>query len=210
MKDEQYNQYIREQVKNSEDLHYSDIENNKNDVWNRIEGRLEKKKVIPIWIYAVAASIILLISFGFMFNQKITNKNYEIALLKAQLQSKDAELAAISRTNYEVVKIIDTVKIVNEKVVYMPVKSYEKVVVHDTITNLVKLTDTIYINKQKEKAKYVVNDIKKEEEQNNQQELVNSTPVKKKKNRRFIFLFGKSKEETNYDENERLITLRTK
>jgi prefoldin subunit 5 len=209
MKDEQYNQYIREQVKNSEDLYYSDIENNKEDVWDRIEERLEKKKVIPIWIYIAAASIILLISFGFMFNQKITNKNHEIALLKAQLQAKDVELSSISKTNYEVVKIIDTVKIVNEKVVYLPVKAYEKVVVHDTITNMVKVTDTVYIKNQKEKAKFVVNDINKEG-QNNQQMLVNSNPIKKKKNRRFVFLFGKPKEETNQAENARLITLRTK
>ncbi len=207
MKDEQYNQYIREQIKNSGDLHYSDIENNKDDVWDRIEERLKKKKVVPIWIYA-AASIILLISIGFIFNQKITNKNHEIALLKAQLQAKNAELTSISRTNYKVVKIIDTVKIVNEKVVYLPVKAYEQVIVHDTITNMVKVTDTVYVKNQKEKARFVKNDVT--EEDNNQQILVNSGPIKKKKNRRFVFLFGKPKEENNPAENARLITLRTK
>ncbi len=209
MKDEQqYNEFIREQVKKNEEFHYADIEQNKGDVWNRIEERLEKKKVIPVWFYSAAASFILLIGLGFIFNQQIADKNIEIAKLKTQLEAKNEKLASINTTNYEVVKIVDTVKIVNEKIVYLPVKTYEKLIVHDTITNMVKVTDTVYVNQQKNKAKFIVNDIKKE--QNNQQILVNTNTVKKNKNRKFMFFFGKAKEESNRAENARLITLRTK
>lgn len=209
MKDEQqYNEFIREQVKINEELHYANIEQNKDDVWNRIEERLEKKKVIPLWFYSAAASFILFIGMGFIFQQKITDKNIEIAKLQAQLEAKDEKLTSINNTKYEVVKIVDTVKIVNEKIVYLPVKTYEKMIVHDTVTNMVKVTDTVYIKQQKEKSKFVVNDIKKE--QNNQQTIVNTNPENKKKNRRFMFLFGKPKEETNQAENAKLITLRTK
>jgi len=207
MKDEQqYNEFIKKQVKNSEDLHFSDIEQNKENVWDRIETRMEKKKVIPLWFYAAVASIILLIGLGSIFNQKLTNKNIEIASLKDELEVKDSRLAKIDETKYKVMKLIDTVKIVNEKVVYLPVKSYEKVVICDTVTNVVKVIDTVYVHR-KEEAKFVVNDI---EEDNNQQITVNSNRVKKKKNRRFVFLFGKPKEETNRSDNARLITLRTK
>ena len=209
MKDEQqYNEFIQKQVKNSEELHYADIEHNKDQLWSRIEERLKKKKVIPLWFYSAAASFVLLMGLGLVFNQKILNKNIEIEKLQAELDAKNEKIATISNTSYEVVKIVDTVKIVNEKIVYLPVKSYEKVIVHDTIINTLKVTDTVYIHQQKEVAKFVVND--ENEEQNNQQITVNTNPVKKKKNRRFIFLFGKQKEETHQTENTRLITLRTK
>ena len=160
MKDEQqYNEFIKEQIKNSEGLHYADIEQNKEEIWKRIEARMEKKKVIPLWFYSAAASIILLIGLGFIFNQRISDKNIEIARLKAELEVKDSRLANMKEVNYKVIKLVDTVKIVNEKTVYLPVKSYEKVIVHDTITNLVKVTDTVFIKEEK-KAQFVSNEKK--------------------------------------------------
>ena len=209
MKDEQYNKYIQDQVNKNEDLHFSDIRHDKNAVWERIEGRLEKKRAIPLWFYSAAATIILLVSMGFVFNQKLNSKNIEIAQLKAQLEVQQNQLAKIETKMSQPLKQIDTVEVLKEKVVYLPVKAYKEVVKHDTINHYVVKTDTVFIKEPVKKQLLVKNEEKATIKNVEQNDIIKKEKAKNK-TRRFVFLFGKPKQETNNQEMNRFVTLRSK
>lgn len=211
MKNEQYNEFIQKQLDDNEERYFADIEHNKNAVWEKIEERLEKKKIIPLWFYSIAALILLLVGFGFIFYLQLERKDRQIFYLQSQLSMQQNELSRLKMSDNQVITKIDTVRVEHKAIVYVPVKMKEKIIEYDTITSVVKVTDTVFIKeqapallaeKENEKDAYLVD--------NN---IVNVNELTKKKNRvrRFIFLFGRPKTERQPDyESERLFTLKSK
>lgn len=206
MKDEQYNN--EESLDAAENQYFASIKHNKDLVWERIDERMKKKKIIPFWIYYAAASIILLIGMYTIFKFKLDDKNNEIAGLinRIELQQSNNQLTKIVKS----VKLkIDTVKILNEKIVGIPVQLFDTLVVHDTITKTLFKKDTIYINSditQKPEKNLLVQD-KISDNQINDTYFSNK---KKKRNRRFIFQLGKQQTENQNIELQSLISLGTK
>lgn len=211
MKNEQYNEFIQKQLDDNEERYFADIEHNKNAVWEKIEERLEKKKIIPLWFYSIAALILLLVGFGFIFYLQLERKDRQIFYLQSQLSMQQNELSRLKMSDNQVITKIDTVRVEHKAIVYVPVKMKEKIIEYDTITSVVKVTDTVFIKeqapallaeKENEKDAYLVD--------NN---IVNVNELTKKKNRvrRFIFLFGRPKTDREQDhESERLFTLKSK
>ena len=206
MNDEQYNNLIKKELEENEGVFFSDIEHNRNRTWNLIEHRLEKKRIIPLWFYYAAASIILLFSVGFLFKQEINLKNTEIA----QLDKKLIELE--NRTINETIKIIkktDTINLVREKIVYVQSVKHDTIVSFDTITQLVTQIDTVFI-KEETFELIAENEISKLNNLVYYSDNTTSNQIKKKKNRRFVFRFGRPVSNNgNKVKTEPLISLRT-
>lgn len=209
MKDEQYNDYIKQQLKNSEEKHFSKIEHNQKDVWNRIDERLEKKKVIPLWIYSTAASIILLLSITFLFNKQVNKRNIEIAKLQTLVEIQNKQLNKLENNDIQVVKVVDTVKIVQEKLVYVPVKSIDTLVLRDTINQLVKLVDTVFINKPEENILAANNSNTNLNSKSKESTPNISTKKTRKKKRSLVFLIGNQRNKSAKSETNHLVSLRT-
>lgn len=213
MKDGQYNDYIKKQIENNEDAYYSQVVDDKQSTWDRIEERLETKKVIPLWVYSVAASVLILIGLVFVFNQRLNSKNVEIARLEALLEASKNQVAGQTPAfaKNQVVKLVDTVKIVQERIVYVPQQVLDTIVLHDTVNHVVTVKDTVFVNK-KEPKLFVKNNVEETKKQaKNPNAVVSKVALKKKRKMgRFIFLFGKPKNEQYSEEAQRLITLRTK
>jgi hypothetical protein len=206
MKEEQYN--IEESLNAAENQYFANIKHNKDLVWERIDERMKKKKIIPFWIYYAAASILLLIGMYTIFKFKLDGKNNEIAGLKnrIELQQSNIQLTKITES---VKWKIDTVKILNEKIVGIPVQLFDTLIVHDTITKTLVKNDTIYINSdntQKPEKNLLVQD----KISDNQINDTYFKDKKKKRNRRFIFQFGKQQTENQNIELQNLISLGTK
>jgi len=184
MNDEQYNKLIKRGLEENEEVFFSDIEHNKNRSWNLIEHRLEKKKIIPIWFYSAAASIILLFGIGFWFNYKIELKNESIAVLNNQIIELKQE------NNKEIIKFVertDTIKLTKDKLVYVPVIKYNTIVKYDTIFQQIIQTDTIFI---KEKLPELIAENEISDNSINRQNINSNIQLKTKKKRRFVFRFG--------------------
>lgn len=205
MNDEQYNSLIKRELDENEDAFFSDIAQNKDRPWDLIEYRLEKKRIIPLWLYYAAAFLILLLGIGFLFNQEMKLKNMEVA----QLNEKLIEFK--NRASNEKIKIIektDTVNVISEKIVYVQSVKHDTVMKFDTITKLLTQIDTVFI---KEEAFELI----AENEISNTNNTVNyeltevADQIKKKKNRRFVFRFGRpASNNGNKVKTEPLISLR--
>jgi hypothetical protein len=206
MKEEQYN--IEESFNAAENLYFASIRHNKDLVWEKIEDRMKKKKIIPYWIYYAAASILLLISMYTIFKFKLDGKNSEIASLKGKIDLQQANIQ-LTKIKKSVECRIDTVKILNEKIVGLPVQLFDTLVVHDTITKTLVKRDTIYINSDQVK-KPENNLLVQENISDNQIHDTYFKNKKKNRNRRFIFQFGKQQTENQNIELQSLITLGTK
>lgn len=207
MKDEQYNKYDQDRLNAAENQYFANIEHDKDSTWERIEERLKKKTVIPIWIYFAAASILLILGISFIFNQSLNHKNNEIAELKLKYEIQKSSNNNPKSIKYQHINS-DTVKIVQEKIVQIPVSSRDTLIIYDTISKIMVQKDTIFIREKntgsKNEKKVLVSN-KTFENQN----IVNVN-IKKKKERRFIFHFGKPKNESSNNEEPGLFTLRTK
>lgn len=210
MKDEQYNEYIRRQLKENEEKHFSEVGHNKNAVWEQIDERLKKKTVIPLWFYSAAAFIILMVGLGFIFSQQLNNKEQEIGYLKEQLEKQQNEIAQIKTIDKQVIIRKDTAVIEQKEIVYIPVKTRETIIKHDTVIKFVKVTDTIFI---KENTPSLIAESEDKDElklADNKAITINNESKQNKKRNRFIFLFGRPKTDVHPYESERLITLKTK
>jgi len=215
MNDEQYNKLIERQLRKNEDAYFADIERNKDLVWNRIEERMEKKKVIPLWIYFAAASVFLLFSIEFFFNKKIKFKDGEIYRLNVQIESQKKQIAKIKEPSYNTDNKQITIIKEHEQIVYLQKQSIDTIVLHDTITNLVIKNDTVFVQ-ENNLEEIADNEIIKENNLAENKVITTDKGLpKKNKSRRFIFLFGKlnnNAQELNASSNETqsLITLRSK
>jgi len=203
MKEEQ-SENLKEDIKSAENQYFANIKHDKDQVWDRIEKRLKKNKTIPFWIYYAAASILLVLSMGFVFNQSILSKNKEIAELKLKFESRDKNAILIQYPRYKHFKL-DTIQTVKERLVQVPVNLHDTLYIYDTIQNIVVQMDTVYIRERKKEDKLMV-----ENQIQDNKYLENGTDLKKKRNRRFIIQFGKPKTETTNTEQQSLLTLRTK
>jgi hypothetical protein len=206
MNEEQYNSLIKKQLEEHEDAFFSDIAQNRERTWDLIEYRLEKKRIIPLWFYYAAASLILLLGIGFLFKQEINLKNTEIV----QLDKKLVELE--NRTVNGTIKIVektDTVNIISEKIIYVQLIKHDTVVKFDTITKLLTRVDTVFI---KDEASELIAENENPNTNNtvNHERTDETEPIKKRKNRRFIFRFGTPKNNLgNNVKHEPLISLKT-
>jgi len=215
MSDEQYNKLINKQLQESEEVYFADIENDKELVWDRIEVRLSERKAIPFWIYSAAAAVLLIMGLGFIFNLQLRYKNNEISKLQLQLKTQQSLLKRIQLPVYYAVNYTDTINKWHKNFIYSTVQTKDTIFYHDTITNLVNLTDTVFI-KENEVKQIADNVIKEEKEFNDNKVITENQKLKKKaRNRRFIILFGKpdndSQEYSSTDyETQRLITLKSK
>jgi len=204
MNDKQYNDFINKQLEENEEAHFSNVEHNKKRTWNLIEYRLKRKKIIPLWFYYAAASIILFFCVGFVFNSELKHKNNEIAILN----SKIAEFEQNEIEKVKIIKKTDTVILTKDKLIYIPVIEHDTVSINDTTVKLITQIDTIFI---KEKLPELIT----ENEISNPNILVDnklreSNQIKTKKKRRFVFRFGvPGKNNENRVQKEPLISLKT-
>ncbi|MDF1548623.1 MAG: hypothetical protein P1P88_12430 [Bacteroidales bacterium] len=179
-------------------------------MWEQIDERLKNKIIIPLWFYSAAAILILMLGFGYLISQQLDQKEQKIAKLQEQLEKQQNEITQLKMTDNQVIIKTDTVRIEQKEIVYIPVKTAETIVKHDTIINIVKVTDTVFI-KEKSPLLYANNENKDELEPDANLTTARSQDSKgKNKKQRFIFLFGKPKSELPVYESERLITLKTK
>jgi hypothetical protein len=204
MKEVQFNQ---KDFNKAEEQYFRNIMHNKDMAWERIEERLKKRKIIPIWIYYAAASIFLVFGISIFYSQSLNRKNQEIAQLKLKFETQKFDTI-----NTEVFKHqhnnIDTVKIVQEKIVQIPVNLRDTLIIYDTISKIMVQKDTIFIKEKntghKNENKVLVS--------NNvlENQVIEGNNVKKKREKRFIIRFGKPKIESSDKEEPSLFTLRTK
>lgn len=186
MNDEQYNNLIKRELEENEEVFFSDIKHNKNRIWNLIEHRLEKKRIIPLWFYYAAASIVLLFGISFLFSYEMKLKSIEIAqlnkkLVKLENQKNKDRINIISKT--------DTIKLIKNKFVYVPVIKQNTIIEHDTIVRLITQIDTVFIN-ETIPGLIVENEISKSDIAVFNNDITPSNKVKTKKKRRFVFRFG--------------------
>ncbi|MEN8121458.1 MAG: hypothetical protein ABFS35_13990 [Bacteroidota bacterium] len=204
MNDKQYNDFIKKQLDENEETHFSDVEHNKNRTWNLIEHRLEKKRIIPLWFYYAAASIIMLFSLGFLFNYEIKLKNKEIAVLNQKVaeykdQKREEKVKIIEKT--------DTLRLIKDKLVYIPVIKQNTIIKHDTIVKMITQTDTVFV---KEKLPDLIAENEISDNSVNNQNISPNNQLKLKKKRRFVFRFGMfGNNNVNIEANEQLISLKT-
>ncbi len=204
MNDEQYNKLIKRGLEENEEVFFSDIKHNKNKTWNLIEHRLEKKRVIPLWFYNVAASVILLFGISFFFKYEMKIKNVKIVELNQKLAKLENQE---SREKIKIITKTDTIKLIKEKLVYVPVIEHNTIVKYDTIYQQITLTDTIFI---KEKLPELI--AKNEISKNliNNQNVNSNNQLKTKKKRRFVFRFGMfGNSNVEKVQNEPLLSLKT-
>jgi hypothetical protein len=215
MKEEPYNQDNLESFIAAENDFFATIRHDKDQVWERIEDRLEKKKAVPFWYYSVAASFLIFVSIGIIFFQQIKEKNRQIEKLQVQLYiNKNKQIEAeipVDKTE----KQLNSLEVKQEKIIYRNLIITDTIVLHDTITNKIIEKDTVYV--QDNKALYIANIAIKEEGQLYEKNYAasNQKNPAKKKTRRFIFKFGKHDSETTgfetaSNEESGLITLRSK
>jgi len=207
MKEGQFSNYSHQDIDNAENQYFENIKHDKDLVWERIEVRLKKRKIIPLWFYYAAASILIMLSMGTIFKYKLDDKNQEIAALKNPLYTHMSINQATKIEKYIEWKT-DTIKIINQKIVSIPVQTTDTLFVHDTITCFLVKNDTIYINKLEKKTEK--NLLVQENISDNQIVEQNSITKKKKRNKRFVFQFGKSQTESLNIEPQSLISLKTK
>ncbi len=140
-------------LNDAENDFFKNIDSNSSELWNRIEGELKKKKIIPIWIYSIAASFTLFLLLGFASLYIIDNKNEQIVKLENNIEQILKQQNKVKvQTKY--IKNTDTIFI--SKNIIKPIKTIKyKTVLKtiketDTIYNTITQTvfDTIYINKQ--------------------------------------------------------------
>lgn len=186
MNDEQYNDFIKKQLDENEEAHFSDVEHNKKRTWNLIEHRLKKKRIIPIWFYSAAAYIILLFGIGFLFNSEINDKNAEIAGLNQRIAKLEKQNVV---KKVKIVTKTDTIRLVKDKLVYIPVIKHNTIIEHDTVIKLITQNDTVFIkdvipeliaeNKTLKSKNIVFN-----------HDVITGNQIKKRKKKRFVFRFG--------------------
>jgi len=211
MNDELYKDFIQNQLNENEDSYFADIKHDKNLLWNRID----KNKIIPFWFYYAAATILLIIGMGFFFSIKMKYRDNEILKLQAQINWQNKKLSPNRQKSYNKIQIVDTLKIVNEKIVYQTKQMIDTIVLHDTLTDLVIKKDTIFIiNNPVEQI--ADNEMKADNIAIKKSEMpINQVSHKKNREKRFIFLFGKPRNDAPIDataENRTagLITLKSK
>ena len=215
MKEELYNQDNRESFIAAENDFFATIRHDKDQVWERIDDRLEKKKAIPFWYYSIAASFLIFVSIGIIFIQQIKEKNRQIEKLQVQLYINENKQFEAEIPVDKTEKQSNIIEVKQEKIIYRNLIITDTVVLRDTITKKVIERDTVYV--QENKALYIADMPIKEEVKLYEKyySASNQTNPAKKKNRRFIFKFGKNTNETNgletaSNEESGLITLRSK
>jgi hypothetical protein len=209
MKEGQYHRFDQDSLNAAEDQYFANIRHDKELVWERIEESLTKKKIIPLWIYYAAASILMLIGIGTLFMYQLDKKNEEIARLKYHfktLQAQKQDLEIVQNTEYK----IDTILIHHEKLVSEPVTCRDTLVVHDTIRQMMVRNDTVYMKQAQQEGIAGNNFLASEEVKTNPSIGTNPKSKRKRGERRFIFQFGKPKYEKSDVAQQSLISFSTK
>ena len=142
MNDEEYKQYIKNKLKNSEEDFFADKDFNSKETWDRIEQKIKSKKIIPLWFYYAAASFAALLTLGIYSTYIIKGKNTEIAVLKNNIQKTQNQNDKIQAEKEIIIKK-DTVFLQKQQT------EYEKQVQYDTVTKYITntITDTFFIEK---------------------------------------------------------------
>lgn len=142
MNDEEYKQYIKNKLKNSEEDFFADKDFNSKETWDRIEQKIKSKKIIPLWFYYAAASFAALLTLGIYSTYIIKGKNTEIAVLKNNIKKTQNQNDKIQAEKEIIIKK-DTVFLQKQQT------EYEKQVQYDTVTKYITntITDTFFIEK---------------------------------------------------------------
>ena len=153
MDDLDYKSFIKKRLLDDEADFISKSNYTASNVWDKIETNKKSKKIIPIWLPYVAASIVLILLFNFWNINTIKNKNIEISELKNKIKEiKNNESNNVIK--YVSEKIIDTIFVEKQIVKYLTKVEYDTIMQKEIVVkkDVKTIHDTIYIQE------YIINE----------------------------------------------------